>query len=289
MAPRVSRYMTSEVVVARPEDNLAHIRNLMLRYSVGRIVIVDEARKPIGIVTISDLLEALTGRYSSRPITSIAVSEIMTREVKTITPRKSIRTAAEVMLRSKVGGLPVVDDEGVLQGIITRSDLARAYAENYQGKATVGDLAREAYAVVDPYHSIFYVARIIHLDPAGKVIVVDNDERPIGVITKWDLAFANIPLDARMLRGKDRYRKIKTPDPLGADRVIALRSYVVPVASDIMTPNPITITPDRDAAEAAELMAANGIGVLPVVDDEGRLQGVITKLELMKVIAGFRV
>lgn len=289
MAPRVSRYMTEEVVVARPEDNLAHIRNLMLRYSVGRIVIVDDARKPVGIVTISDILEALTGRFSSRPITSITAAEVMTSEVKTITPRKSIRTAAEVMLRSKIGGLPVVDDEGVLQGIITRSDLARAYMENYRGKATVGDLAREAYATVDPYHSIFYVARVIHLDPAGKVIVVDGDERPIGVITKWDLAFANIPLDARMLRGKDRFRKVKAPDPRGADRVVALRSYVVPVASDIMTPNPITITPDRDAADAAEIMVDNGIGVLPVVDEEGRLAGVITKLELMKVIAGFRV
>ena len=232
------------------------------------------------------MLEALTGSLVHRPLTSILAQEVMTRDPKTISPRKSIRTAAEMMLRNRIGGLPVVDDEGRLVGIITRSDLTRAYAENYAGVLRVGDLAREAYAIADPYHSIYHVARLIHLDPAGKVIVVDPEGRPVGVITKWDLAFANIPAEARHLRGKDRYRKVKTPDPRGFDRVVALRSYVVPVARDIMTENPVTMTPEADSAEAAAIMVERGIGVIPVVDEAGRLKGILTKLELLKVIAG---
>ena len=46
MPPRVSRYMSDEVVVVRPDDNLAHVRNLMLRYGVSRVIVVDRRRGP---------------------------------------------------------------------------------------------------------------------------------------------------------------------------------------------------------------------------------------------------
>ncbi len=286
MAPRVSRYMTDEVIAARPGDNLAHIRRLMLRHGIGRVVIVDEARRPVGIVTVSDIVNALLGRFGSRPLNSITAEQVMTRDVKTISPRKSVKSAAEIMLRNRIGGLPVVDNEGALIGMITRTDLARAYYENYQGVYTVGDLAREAYAVADRFHSIYYVARILPLDPAGKVVVVDEENRPIGIITKRDLAFASIPVEAASSRGKDRFRKYKAPDPGGADRIVAVRDYLVPVAADIMTPDPITVTPDVDAAEAARMMVEHRIGALPVVDDQGKLVGLITKIEIMKALAG---
>ncbi len=286
MAPRVSRYMTTDVIVARPSDNLAHIRRLMLRHMISRIVIVDEDNKPVGIVTISDIIEAVINKYASRPLTSITAEQVMSTDLKTITPRKSIKSAAELMLKNKIGGLIVVNEDGTLAGLVTRTDLARAFAENYRGEYLVGDLAREPYAIADRYHSIFHVARLIQLDPAGKVIVVDEDRRPIGVIAKRDLAFASIPVEATMMRGKDRYRRIKAPDIRGADKIVAVRNYLVPVAADIMTPDPITVKPDVDAAEAAQVMVSNGIGVLPVVDDEGKLDKIITKIELLRAIAG---
>jgi len=287
LAPRVSRYMTPEVVVARPNDNLAHVRRLMLRHGVSRIVVVDPHRRPVGIVTVTDLVNAVFGRFASRPLNSVTVGQVMTRDPVTTTPRKSVKSAAEVMLRNRIGGLPVVDDARELVGIITRTDLARAYADNYAGEYTAGDLAREP-VTADRYHSIFHVSRLMQLDPAGKVIVVDEEGRPIGVIAKRDLAFASIPLEAVASRGKDRFRKTRHPDPHGGDRVVALRNYLVPVAADIMTRDPIVVEPDVDAAEAARIMVDYGVGVLPVVDGEGRLQGVITKIELLKVIAGQR-
>ncbi len=284
MAPRVSSYMSDYVIVARPTDNLAHIRRLMLRHMVSRIVIVDDAKKPVGIITLTDLVKALLGRYGSRPLNTVTAMEIMSRDVKTVTPRKSIKHAAAVMLKYKVGGLPVVDETGALKGIITRTDLARAFADHYSGKYTVGELAREAYAVANRYHAIFYVFKLANLDPAGKVIVVDEEHRPVGVITRRDLAFVNLPLEVRVARGKDRYRKRMEFDVYGGDRVVAARDYLVPLARDIMTPDPITVEPGMDAGEAARIMVDNGIGVLPVVDSEGKLAGVLTKLELMKVI-----
>ncbi|MGB3364772.1 MAG: CBS domain-containing protein [Thermodesulfobacteriota bacterium] len=52
------------------------------------------------------------------------VSEIMTEPVLTITQDRSLEEVAHKMLDSKVGGLPVVDDEGKIVGMVTESDFS---------------------------------------------------------------------------------------------------------------------------------------------------------------------
>lgn len=285
MAPRVASYMSSEVVIVRPWDNLAHVRRLMLRHNIGRIIVADQDNKPVGIITLTDIVDAMLNKYPSRPINTLTARDVMSMEVKTITPRKSIKHAAQIMARYKLGGLPVVSEDGTIRGIITRTDITRAFSEHYKGEYKVRDIAREAYAVASPYHAIFHIARLASLDPAGKVIVVDDDEKPIGIITKRDLAFANISYEARITRGKDRFRKVKSKDYMGRDKIVALREYFVPLAKDIMSEDIVTITGDEDAAEAARIMVVNGIGSLPVVDSEGRLKGLLTKHEIINAVA----
>lgn len=284
MPPRVSSYARPTVYVVRPVDNLAHARNLMLKKRVSRLIVVNDEEKPIGVLTITDLYNAVLGTHYNRPINKILVEEVMSRNPITIEPTKSIKTAAQIMLKYNIGGLPVVDSEGRLTGIITRTDLARAFAERFDGKYLVRDLMRPAYAKVEPGHSIYYIARIIEMDPSGKVVVIDEDEKPIGIITKRDLAFASIPLEQRVTRGKDRYVKRKITH-LYSEKIVPARYYLVPVASDIMTPDPITTTDNVDAAEAAGLMVREEIGSLPVVDESGVLQGLLTKREILYAIA----
>lgn len=277
--------MSTEVIIVRPWENLAHVRRLMLRHNVGRIIVADEDDKPVGIITLTDIVNAILNKYPTRPINTLSASDVMSRDVKTITPRKSIKHAAQIMTKYKIGGLPVVSEDGTIRGIITRTDITRAFADHYKGEYTVSDLAREAYAVANPYHAIFHVARLASLDPAGKVVVVDDDGKPIGIITRRDLAFTNISYEVRMTRGKDRFRKIKSRDYMGRDKIVALREYFVPLAKDIMSEDVITINGDEDAAEAARIMVTNDIGALPVVDEEGRLTALLTKHEIVKVVA----
>jgi len=202
----------------------------------------------------------------------------------TIEATKSIKTAARLMLRHKVGGLPVVGPDWRLIGIITKTDIVRAFADRFKGKYKVADLMRPAYAKASRGHSVFYLWRLIQMDPSGKIIVVDENERPIGVITKWDLANVTMPEIVLAMRGKDRYRRRKGRARY-ADKIVPYREYFVPLAENVMTPDPITTTADEDAAEAAKVMVENGIGVLPVVDEEGVLRGVITKREYLLAVA----
>lgn len=282
MAPRVSSYMTRSVVTVMPNDTLAHARKLMLRNGISRLVVVEE-EKPVGMVTITDIVNALMNKFVSRPLDSILVGEVMSTDLKVIESTKSVKSAALYMLKYKIGGLPVVDKFGVLVGIITRTDILKAYYERYQGVFSVGDVMRKDVAVGSPEHHIFYIARLAQADPAGKVVIVDENRRPIGIITKRDLAFASIPPKAAMAGGKDRFARIKVRD-MYRDKIVSLRLYSVPVASDIMTTNIETAKPDEDLAEAAQRMYEERIGALPVVGEEGELVGIVTKIEVLTAI-----
>ncbi|MCD6114311.1 MAG: CBS domain-containing protein, partial [Thermoprotei archaeon] len=77
MPPKVLRYMSSPVIAASPADNLAHIRNLMLRHDISTVVIIDERKRPVGVVSRKELLRvAVAKNWFSRPIDRILASEV---------------------------------------------------------------------------------------------------------------------------------------------------------------------------------------------------------------------
>jgi CBS domain-containing protein len=281
MPPRVSSYMSSPLVTVNVKDTLAHARRLMLRHGVSRLPVIDEDDRLYGIITIADIAEVIAGKFVSRGLDEILVKEVCTPDPITIEPTKSIKSAAQIMLKHRIGGLPVVDYMGSLLGIITRTDLVRAYAERYKEEFKVRDFMRTEFVKARRDHSLHYIAKLLALDPAGKVIV-EEDGRPVGVIAKRDLAFLT-PIFLPKGSKRKRLYKIKELNPMKG-RIVSSRIYLIPVAEDIMTPNPITITPDEDLAKAAEIMTKEGIGVLPVVDENGRLQGIISKIEVLKAI-----
>ena len=272
-ASRVSRYMTREVYTVKPEDNLARARKLMLSRGIGRLIVVDDDKRPVGIITVTDIANALVLRWPNRPAHAIKVMEAMTDDPVTIEQTRTIRKAAEYMLRYGIGGLPVVNALNELVGIITRTDLLRAFAESFPGAYKVADLMRREFARVRTDHSIFHVNGMIEVDPAGKVLVFNDREELVGVIAKRDLAFVATPVR----RGSTTFIRIR-----GRARA-PRRVYTIHLAEDIMTPNPLTVEPEVDAAEAAKLMLEERIGILPVVSGDGVL-GVFSKLEVLRAI-----
>jgi CBS domain-containing protein len=273
VALRVSDYMSSRVVVAEPRDTLARIRNLMLHNDISRVVVV-EGSKPIGIVTETDISRVLLSesiRDSPRPIDSILASEVMTSPVVSVGPRVYLKNAASLMIKGGFSGLPVVDGDGNLVGIITKTDIVRAYAEHYHGLCKVREVMSSPVVTVNPFHSIYRVGKLIEKHNIGRVVVLDGG-RPVGIITKTDLTFRLAGYSPRKIKFEDESRR-------------TIKTLRVPVASDIMTPNPLTIGDSEDVAKAAEIMISHKISGLPVVNDSGSLVGIITKTDIVRVVA----
>ena len=278
MPPKISSYMSSPVIVASKNDNLAYIRNLMIRHRVGRVVIVD-GDSVVGIISKSDFVRIVYNkkRYI-KPLTNIYAYEIMSSPVYAIQPSKTIKAAAYAMLKRNIGSLLVIERNGKLHGIITKMDLIRAFAEKYRGKFRVSDYMIERVPTVHTTHSLYYVISLMGESGLGKVVVVDED-RVVGVITKADVMFVNIGGLA-----SSTFRLIRRVGFLdkGFNNIMGI--YALPLASDVMTPNPITIESNEDLALAADIMVKHRLGTLPVVDKEGRLLGLLTKDTIIKAL-----
>ncbi len=132
----VRERMTSPAVTITPETPFQEALKLMRDKKFRRLPVVDSAGKIVGIVSERDMLHA-----SPSPATSLSVwevnyllwklkiSDIMTHNVLTINQDTPIEDAANLMVTHKIGGVPVIDDSGKVVGVITETDIFRAFVE----------------------------------------------------------------------------------------------------------------------------------------------------------------
>jgi acetoin utilization protein AcuB len=137
----VRDWMTPDPVVIEPDTTLPEAHRLMMDHSIRRLPVVDEGRL-VGIVTLGDVRGAEPSGATSLSIwevnyllSRLRVEEIMTPRPFTISEDATLGEAAQMMLRYKVSGLPVVDEEGHIAGIITESDIFRMVVQHWLREA----------------------------------------------------------------------------------------------------------------------------------------------------------
>jgi CBS domain-containing protein len=117
--------MSTPAVTLRGNADYKTALKLMQEHALHHVPVVDAAGQLAGIVAERDCLIAAMRYLQS----TVEVSEIMHREVVTVTPDTSVTKAALLMLNHKIGGLPVMGDHGRVIGVITESDIFRAFVE----------------------------------------------------------------------------------------------------------------------------------------------------------------
>jgi CBS domain-containing protein len=145
--------MRREVVSLASKDTLDLTQDLMNLGRVRHLPVLDDGRL-VGIVSHRDLLAAsLTKALDFDPasrrsfLRSIEVAEVMTREVATIGPEATVADAARLMVRRKIGCLPVLDTAGKLVGLVTETDLISAAFLDGEGSELDGrtiDVSKDA-------------------------------------------------------------------------------------------------------------------------------------------------
>jgi len=117
----VSKRMRKEPVTVGSQDYLATVQKKMKEGGFRRTPVVANGRL-VGIVTDKDLREHLG--YLERTKVNAAMSE----KLVTVAPQTTLEEASQLLLKHKIGGLPVVE-EGQLVGIITTSDILQAFLD----------------------------------------------------------------------------------------------------------------------------------------------------------------
>lgn len=128
----VKAFMTGTPVSVEADTSALAALDLMVEHGIRHLPVVDGARRVVGVVSFDDLRAALPGAVSLRvPPTveerradrDVALAEVMTHAPVTIRYDAPLEEAAERMAERHIGCLPVVDEQGRLDGILSESDL----------------------------------------------------------------------------------------------------------------------------------------------------------------------
>ena len=126
----VRDWMTTDVITIHPDMTLPEAHQLMTNEEIRRLPVVDKQGHLVGIVSIGDVRSAEPSPATSLSIwelnyllSTLTIGKIMTANPFTISPDATLAEAARMMLEHRVSGLPVVDEEHRVIGIITESDI----------------------------------------------------------------------------------------------------------------------------------------------------------------------
>lgn len=134
----VTRRMQRKVVVISPSASLQDARRLMREQNVRQLPVTGEDNKLVGIVSDRDIREAMlpvgllsgsSEKEKEKMLASTLVEKVMTRKVVTATVNDSLEDAITLLHDFRVNALPVLDDKGGVAGIITRTDVLKAFIE----------------------------------------------------------------------------------------------------------------------------------------------------------------
>ena len=130
----VKDFMTRKVVYISPNTTIAHAADMMREQKLHRLPVIENDQL-VGLVTEGTIADASPSKATSLSIYEMnyllnktKVGDVMIRDVVTISQFASLEDATYLMLKNKIGILPVVDNEQ-LYGVITDRDIFKAFLE----------------------------------------------------------------------------------------------------------------------------------------------------------------
>jgi CBS domain-containing protein len=142
VAQEIRYWMRAPAITVNLAAPLGDALALMREHDVRRLPVVGDTGALCGVITQGDIRGADVLRAAGIDLFDVAgalqhlsVSQVMAEQPIAITPATGLREAAMLMIENKIGGLPVVDAENMVVGIITESDLFEALVQQLDNAA----------------------------------------------------------------------------------------------------------------------------------------------------------
>ena len=276
----VEDIMSSPVYVIAPDEPISHARKLMLKHKIGSIVVVDDDDM-VGIVTKSDLGKRLAQAepmWRRRPIDKVPINLVMTESPITIYPDASIKQAVDLMIANSINNIPVTKNSVV--GIVTKKDVVK-YISEQSFDTKILDLMSECAISVHRHHTINHVIDEMEKNKVNKVIVIDDTEEAVGIISTTNLALSTMTDNEGKLSTKS-IKMARRPNP-GGEKTYRYIKEVPLVAEDIMSGPIMTINSNDTVVNVAKTMIKENITALPVEQDD-EIVGMISRSDVIRAI-----
>lgn len=296
----VSEVMTRNVVAISQAETVYAAWKQMLEKQVKVIPVTDKpSGKVIGILTDEDLLEraGIQQRMSiairldkaeiERELRTLETSpqqvrDVMTYPVVTVPDSATLGEATTKMVKAGLKRLPVVNANGGLVGMLSRLDILRQVAQTQpehhmeaparvQDVRTVRDIMTTDVPMIHQDEDLSAMIDKFALSQSHRMIVVDAAGKAVGLISDSDIVARVQP--ARRQSILEALRRIGKPAP-GKE-----------TAFDLMSPGPLTASPELPVVDAVKLMLAQSRKWLVVVDELGKPLGLVDRQLLLEAVA----
>src|SRR5579883_1906502 len=302
-AVSVGDVMTRDPEAVTPETPIADVVARLLARDFTALPVVDADGRVVGMIADSDLLEArlteqrlgmskvigpaLVAEQLARLKTAGAtVRQAMTSPAVTVTATTPLADAARLMHARGLKRLPVVDAAGRLVGVLSRLDIlgcvvaggahrtAPPSARLPQEHRTVAEIMDRDVPTVAATAPLGDVVERLLAAPTARVVVVDANGRPVGIVTDTDLLAR---VDPGERPGLLTLLRSRWSEAAAAE----VRRHHGRRAADVMTAPVITVPTSASVLEALTLTVARHVKRLPVVDERGRVVGVVSRPALL--------
>lgn len=157
----------------------------------------------------------------------LRVKEVMTGDLKALSPEMSMAEALEMFRTARISGAPVVDD-GKLVGVISLEDLIRCLTSGNLD-ATVETFMSRSLVTVRSTDPVVEALQLFVDTRHGRLPVLDENEKPIGILTKGDITMGLLKALQRDYQVEEvrRYRASHLFEDIISDRTSLIMRYTI--------------------------------------------------------------
>ncbi|ABX13167.1 CBS domain-containing protein [Nitrosopumilus maritimus] len=272
--------ISQKPITSDSNESLDKIITKMLKDNISRIVLT-QGNSPVGIITEKDIGLFLLTDDTERNLADIPASQIM-NNFTSVNESMSVEKCVELMLEQNIGSLGVSSSQNELVGIITKTDIAKYYSQNYVGKHTVGDIMTISYIAANSDDYLKDVVQKMVEEKISRIFLKNKENDPEGILTFRDLfhvALEKGNTDAVLDNADDAISVVFTRKGFLSDSGFGATT----MAKDVMTKSFETIDFEEELTVACKVMAQNKINGLGVKIN-GKLGGVLSKTDTLKAI-----
>jgi len=264
-----------------PNTTLLRVREILLKKKIKHVIVI-EKKRAIGVITEKDIAKKIY-QLGDTPIKSVKAKEFKPRKLFVLSKENNIEECAKMMKKHRISIVIIQNNEGIFEGIITKTDLMKTYLTKDRVPIKISKMMKRKLITAAPSDPILHVESLL-LKYGISRIIIQRNKKPVGIITFRDFVPAKIPQWIAESADPKEVQEYKFKKGLKENHSNQM-SYLFPFQStDIMASNPITVEADKDVKGAITLMIKHDISGLPVIK-KSKLVGIITKSDIVNSLA----
>lgn len=291
----VHSLMTQPAVAAAVELSLDQAVAIALSSGVRALPVVNQQKQVVGLITDNDLqrsglkinlslLRKMTPAERQVKLATLqatATRSVMSQPVITVGQSDSLATAIKLIYANQLKRLPVVDGDGQLIGMVTRSDILREIAfadaalfvhqkQFFDWTATIRTIELESVTLLPATMLLAMAIERLQAQGQKRAVVTDAAGKVVGIITESDL----------WSRVHQPAYSAEVADVVADVDAHSRPEHSAACLATIMTTPVITVQQDSRACDAIRLLIMHQIKRLPVLDPTGRVLGLVGRAGL---------